>query len=199
MDMTGKLTMGKNAVAPDGRWFDESRGESTDGLSQVMVGCNMSFRREALRTIGGFDSYFRYHQDETDACLGVLHAGYKILYQDGAAVWHEWCEGSYRKDRIKWYLRLRYMWGRNTAYLVRKHFNDRVGLSTAGNLDELPWEVAAERIRLLGDSARIAADPSPENLARELDPRAFDARGAALGRAMPSPPVRRAHPADPSS
>ena len=44
MDMTGKLTMGKNAVAPDGRWFDESRGESTDGLSQVMVGCNMGHR-----------------------------------------------------------------------------------------------------------------------------------------------------------
>lgn len=129
MDMAGKLTMGKNAVAPDGRWFDESRGESTEGLSQVMVGCNMSFRREALIKIGGFDSYFRYHQDETDACLGVLHAGYRILYHENAVVWHEWCEGSYRKDRIKWYLRLRYMWGRNTAYMVRKHFSDRVGLS----------------------------------------------------------------------
>lgn len=129
MDMTGKLTMGKNAVSPDGRWFDESRGESTEGLSQVMVGCNMSFRREALLRIGGFDSYFRYHQDETDACLGVLHAGYSILYHEGAVVWHEWCEGSYRKDRIKWYLRLRYMWGRNSAYLVSKHFSDRVGFS----------------------------------------------------------------------
>jgi GT2 family glycosyltransferase len=129
MDMTGKLTMGKNAVAPDGRWFDESRGESTDGLSQVMVGCNMSFRREALLKIGGFDPYFRYHQDETDACLGVLHAGYSILYHEGAVVWHEWCEGSYRKDRIKWYLRLRYMWGRNTAYMVRKHFSERMGFS----------------------------------------------------------------------
>ncbi|GEM_PF-1027799 len=129
MDMAGKLTMGKNAVAPDGRWFDESRGESTDGLSQVMVGCNMSFRREALLSIGGFDPYFRYHQDESDACLGVLHAGYRILYHEGAVVWHEWCEGSYRKDRIKWYLKLRYMWGRNTAYMVRKHFSEQVGLS----------------------------------------------------------------------
>ena len=58
-----------------------------------------------------------------------LHAGYRILYHEGAVVWHEWCEGSYRKDRIKWYLRLRYMWGRNTAYMVRKHFSDQVGIS----------------------------------------------------------------------
>jgi cellulose synthase/poly-beta-1,6-N-acetylglucosamine synthase-like glycosyltransferase len=129
MDMVGKLTMGRNAVAPDGRWFDESRGESTEGLSQVMVGCNMSFRREALQRIGGFDPYFRYHQDETDACLGVLGTGYAIRYHEGAVVWHEWCEGSYRKDRIKWYLRLRYMWGRNTSYMVRKHFSDQVRLS----------------------------------------------------------------------
>ncbi|MBI0584320.1 MAG: glycosyltransferase family 2 protein [Methanomassiliicoccus sp.] len=129
MNMIGELTMGKNAVAPNGEWFDESRGECTDGLAQVMVGCNMSFRRDALAGIGGFDPYFKYHQDETDACLGVLHAGYRILYHEGAVVWHEWCEGSYRKDRIKWYLRLRYMWGRNNSYLVRKHFSDRVGFS----------------------------------------------------------------------
>jgi hypothetical protein len=128
MDMDGRLTMGKNAVSPDGRWFDESLGESTEGLHQVMVGCNMSFRREALLQAGGFDPYFRYHQDETDACLSVLGAGYSILYHEGAVVWHEWCEGSYRQDRVKWYLRLRYMWGRNTAYMVRKHFSDQVGL-----------------------------------------------------------------------
>lgn len=169
MDMTGKLTMGKNAVAPDGRWFDESRGESTDGLSQVMVGCNMSFRREALRTIGGFDSYFRYHQDETDACLGVLHAGYKILYQEGAAVWHEWCEGSYRKDRIKWYLRLRYMWGRNTAYLVKKHFSDRVGFS--GYLGAQFGGFVQRR------APQQAAAPSSEGKKEEPMPRFFVAMG----------------------
>jgi GT2 family glycosyltransferase len=129
-DMRGRLTMGKNAIAPDGRWFDESRNESTAGLYPVMVGCNMSFRRRPLVDIGGFDPYFKFHQDETDACLGILAEGLNIKYSEGAVVWHEWCEGSYRKDRIRWYIRLRYLWGRNNSYLVRKHFSDRIGFST---------------------------------------------------------------------
>jgi len=125
-DIEGRPAMGRNAVAPDGQWFDESKGESIEGLSQVMVGCNMSFRRAALSGVGGFDPYFKFHQDETDACLAVLGAGYKILYDEGALVWHAWCEGSYRKDKVKWYLRLRYLWGRNNSYLVRKHFGKQV-------------------------------------------------------------------------
>jgi GT2 family glycosyltransferase len=84
----------------------------------------MSFRREPLVRAGGFDPYFRYHQDETDACLGILALGYDIVYIEGAAVNHEWCEGSYRSDMLKWYIRLRYLWGRNNSYLVKKHFDE---------------------------------------------------------------------------
>ena len=125
-DMNGNLSMGKNAVAPDGRWFDESREECLDGLYPVMVGCNMSFRMQILIDAGGFDPYFKFHQDETDACLKVVKSGYKISYSDTAAVMHEWCEGSYRKDRVRWYLKLRYLWGRNNSYLVRKHFGEEM-------------------------------------------------------------------------
>ena len=125
-DMNGNLSMGKNAVAPDGRWFDESRQECLDGLYPVMVGCNMSFKRQILIEAGGFDPYFRFHQDETDACLKVVKSGYIIAYADGASVRHEWCEGSYRKDRVRWYLKLRYLWGRNNSYLVRKHFSEEM-------------------------------------------------------------------------
>jgi len=125
-DMTGRLSMGRNAVSPSGQWFDESRNEDIDGLFPVMVGCNMSFRKGPLRSIGGFDPYFRFHQDETDACLGLQFSGHRIEYSEGAVVWHEWCEGSYRQDRVKWYLKLRYLWGRNNSYLVRKHFGHQV-------------------------------------------------------------------------
>jgi hypothetical protein len=124
--MDGRLCMGRNAVSTEGLWFDESRNEQTDGCYPVMVGCNMSFRRRPLVDAGGFDPYFMYHQDETDACLGVLRLGYRIQYQEGAVVWHEWCEGSYRKDMLRWYIRLRYLWGRNNSYLVRKHFGTSV-------------------------------------------------------------------------
>jgi GT2 family glycosyltransferase len=127
-DMSGELAMGKNAVSIYGDWSDESKGECVDGLYPVMVGCNMSFRTDVLRAVGGFDPYFRYHQDETDACLRVVLAGYKIRYVEGAIVRHEWCEGSYRKDRLKWYLKLRYLWGRNNSHLVSKNFPGQVTL-----------------------------------------------------------------------
>ncbi len=118
--------MGRNAVSEMGTWYDEFRKQSTDGLFPVMVGCNMSFRKSALQETGGFDPYFRFHQDETDACLAILSLKYHITYAESAAVRHEWCEGSYRKDRIQWYLRLRYLWGRNNSYLVHKHFRGNV-------------------------------------------------------------------------
>ena len=123
------LCMGRNAVSVEGMWYDESRNEPLDGCYPVMVGCNMSFRRQPLIDAGGFDPYFKYHQDETDACLGVLRLGYRIRYQANAVVRHEWCDGSYRKDMLRWYIRLRYLWGRNNSYLVRKHFGSMVPFS----------------------------------------------------------------------
>jgi hypothetical protein len=124
--MDGRLAMGRNAVDIYGDWFDASKGEEVKGKYPVMVGCNMSFRTAVLRQVGGFDPYFRYHQDETDACLRVVLAGYVIAYVEEASVRHEWCEGSYRKDMLRWYLRLRYLWGRNNAHLVRKNFPGQV-------------------------------------------------------------------------
>ena len=47
-----------------------------------------------------------------------------------------------------------------------------MGLATTGSLAGLDWPSAIERIALLGASAAIAADASPEQLRRALDPRA---------------------------
>lgn len=129
LDIEGRLAMGRNAVSRYGDWYDESKGGDLSGLYPVMVGCNMSFRTTVLREVGGFDPFFRFHQDETDACLRVLLNGYEIRYVEGAKVKHEWCEGSYRKDRLRWYLRLRYLWGRNNAHLVKKNFGREVSFS----------------------------------------------------------------------
>jgi hypothetical protein len=62
----------------------------------------------------------------------------------------------------------------------------RVGLATAGSLADLPWEVAARKVRRLGEAARLAVAPREERL-RAIDPRAIDARSAALGRYEPRP------------
>jgi len=65
----------------------------------------------------------------------------------------------------------------------------RVGLATAGSLRALSWEVAATKVRRLGEAARLAAAPMDERLAA-VDPRAIDARSAALGRYVPKAPRR---------
>jgi hypothetical protein len=58
---------------------------------------------------------------------------------------------------------------------------DRVGLGSAGSWANLTWEAAVEKMRRLGEAARLASMPGGEGLARQLDPRAVDARRAAMG------------------
>src|SRR4029077_1555137 len=61
---------------------------------------------------------------------------------------------------------------------------DRVGLATASSLAALSWTEALAKLDRLGNAARIAGLPPDQGL-RELDPRAIDARSAALGRYEP--------------
>jgi methionine synthase II (cobalamin-independent) len=61
---------------------------------------------------------------------------------------------------------------------------DRVGLATASSLAALSWTEALAKLDRLADAARIVGLPADEAL-RELDPRAIDARSAALGRFEP--------------
>ena len=57
----------------------------------------------------------------------------------------------------------------------------RVGLATSGSMRELSWEEAAAKVDRLGDAVRIASMPTDEQRTA-IDPRAVDARSAALGR-----------------
>ena len=65
---------------------------------------------------------------------------------------------------------------------------DRVGLATAGSFADLSWSQALDRMRRLGEAARLAV-ASPVAGREAVDPRALDARSAATGRY--SPPVKR--------
>jgi hypothetical protein len=60
----------------------------------------------------------------------------------------------------------------------------RVGLATSGSLRELSWQEAATKVRRLGDAVRVASMPT-EAQRSAIDPRAVDARSAALGRVEP--------------
>jgi hypothetical protein len=78
------------------------------------------------------------------------------------------------------------LWAADYAAGSRGRGMDRVGLATSGSLADLPWDVAATKVRRLGEAARLVTASAEERLAA-IDPRAIDSRSAALGRAAPRP------------
>jgi glycosyltransferase involved in cell wall biosynthesis/GT2 family glycosyltransferase len=66
-----------------------------------LLGTNSSFRRTALQAIGGFDHTFAYLLDETDVCLRLVDAGWKILYEPAAMIFHQFAESHVRSATRK--------------------------------------------------------------------------------------------------
>lgn len=79
------------------------------------IGCNMSFRRELLSKIGGFDENFagNCYRDETDLCVRIRRLGYALIYNPKAIVWHKY-KG---KDFSQW----SYWYVRNYVYFYFKN------------------------------------------------------------------------------
>ncbi len=55
-----------------------------------MVGCNSSFRKSALEKVGGFDEEYEYYLDETDVCIRVVDAGFRVVPLLEAPVHHKY-------------------------------------------------------------------------------------------------------------
>ncbi|HVT95005.1 MAG TPA: glycosyltransferase [Bryobacteraceae bacterium] len=53
-----------------------------------LQGTNASFRRKVLTAVGGFDETFDYYLDETELCLRVIDAGYRLKQLPNAFVYH---------------------------------------------------------------------------------------------------------------
>jgi methionine synthase II (cobalamin-independent) len=74
------------------------------------------------------------------------------------------------------------VWAAHYAASTGRRGLARVGLANASGLEALDWSAARAKMVRLGDAARIAAAESSSEIAAALDPRAVDARSAALGR-----------------
>jgi GT2 family glycosyltransferase len=61
-----------------------------DSWITTTQGCNMSFRADALRAIGGFDTAYigNAYREESDACYRLRRLGYKIAFRPSAALTH---------------------------------------------------------------------------------------------------------------
>ena len=65
-----------------------NRGMGRGGVVMTARGCNMSFRRDLLTRIGGFDPHIEIFRDDTDGCFRVINAGYRVRFVPEAALVH---------------------------------------------------------------------------------------------------------------
>lgn len=86
-----------------------------DAVAEHIAGCNMAFRADVLRNLGGFDRQFRAAGDDIDICWRLQDLGYTIAFSPAAMVWH------YRRCRVRDYLKQQQGYGRAEARVFVKH------------------------------------------------------------------------------
>ena len=64
-----------------------------DEEAEHIPGCNMAFRVDILKAIGGFDPTYRRAGDDVDICWRLIDAGYLVTFAPGAFVWHHRRQG----------------------------------------------------------------------------------------------------------
>jgi glycosyltransferase involved in cell wall biosynthesis len=102
-----------------------------DDLAEHIPGCNMSFRREALLAVGGFDPVFRAAGDDVDLCWRIQHTGRTIGFHPSAVVWH------HRRNSLKAYWKQQVGYGKAEALLENKwpeKYNNFGHVSWAGRI-----------------------------------------------------------------
>ena len=86
----------------------------TDEIAEHVPGCNMSFRKESLIKIGGFDPQFRCAGDDVDICWRIQESGETIGFHASAVVWH------HRRNSFKAYWKQQKGYGKAEALLQNK-------------------------------------------------------------------------------
>ncbi len=85
-----------------------------DEIAEHIPGCNMSFKRDVLLEIGGFDPVYRAAGDDVDICWRIQHTGRTIGFHPAALVWH------HRRNSIKTYWKQQKGYGKAEALLEAK-------------------------------------------------------------------------------
>jgi methionine synthase II (cobalamin-independent) len=77
------------------------------------------------------------------------------------------------------------IWAASYAAASSGRGMDRIGLANAPGLEAGPWDVARRKLQVVTRAAELLALGDPELIKARMDPRAVDARSAALGRYEP--------------
>jgi GT2 family glycosyltransferase len=86
----------------------------SDREAEHVPGCNMAFRKAALRAIGGFDPRFRTAGDDVDVCWRLQDGGGTLGFNHAAVVWH------HRRASVRAYYRQQAGYGKAEALLEEK-------------------------------------------------------------------------------
>ena len=118
-----------------------------------LLGTNSSFRAMALKGIGGFDSTFAYLLDETDVCLRLVDAGWKIVYEPSALIYHQFAESHIRtNDRIA---RTLFPSAVSKSYFVMRHGGSANAEKAVAELERYRKEIS-DANRWLAENNRIS-------------------------------------------
>ena len=137
----GRILQGEAATTKDPtavgrysptRWSHGTFNMDLDEVASVatLQGTNMTFRRNLLQQKGGFDEVLAHGYasfEDTDACLSIEGAGYKVFYNSRAIVTHglEPREKGLPRD-LGASPRLAFSFARNGAYVHLKHRGRRL-------------------------------------------------------------------------
>lgn len=83
---------------------------------EFVMGSAFMVSTQFYKQFNGMDENFFMYTEETDFCFRVIKAGYKIIYQPKAVVWHE-----HGKTMGKFNNRIMYYCIRNGIYFVKKN------------------------------------------------------------------------------
>lgn len=74
--------------------YNQPRGD----FYNINIGTNATYARNALVSVGGFDEEIEYYHDESDVCVRLIDAGYKVTELEGAIVHHKMAPSSRRSS-----------------------------------------------------------------------------------------------------
>ena len=77
--------------------IDRYLGRSADPFL-YLAGCNMSFRRSALRRVGAFNPELPHYYDDVEVCMRLIDAGARIAWVEPALVRHDRAANSLRDE-----------------------------------------------------------------------------------------------------
>ncbi len=144
-------TLGRAFWCDDAAAAQAKMGDSgTHRSFLTATGCNMAFRHSVLEEIGGFDPFYQYFLEETDAVWRVISAGYRCVIAPESRVLHRLGANLTRKPALV-------MENRTLVVRSQIHYIGKFGKSAfpPTEIQGCIWE------RVLQDLEKIAWDCGP--------------------------------------